>query len=70
MFFQKGNVFSNTLNLAFESGNTVHINEKLLDLDESEDLHMLVTSGRYDKDSCKNTLKYLKSLGYQEKINA
>ncbi|CAK7007165.1 MAG: Phosphoenolpyruvate guanylyltransferase [Peptostreptococcus russellii] len=68
--FKKGNVFSNTLNLAFESGNTVHINEKLLDLDESEDLHMLVTSGRYDKDSCKNTLKYLKSLGYQEKINA
>ncbi|MEG0249798.1 MAG: TIGR04282 family arsenosugar biosynthesis glycosyltransferase [Peptostreptococcus sp.] len=68
--FTKGNIFSNTLNLALESGNTIHVNEKLLDLDESEDLHKLVSSEIYDKDSCKNTLKYLNSLGYQEKIDA
>lgn len=65
-----GNVFLNTFNIAIESGKKVYVNEKLLDLDEAEDLYKLVSSGEDNKKACKNTLSYLNSLGYEEKIDA
>lgn len=57
-------VIENTIALACDAGLTVHINEKLLDLDEGEDLEELTNSTRYRKLDFGNTRKYLRERGY------
>lgn len=53
-------VIENTIALVCDAGLTVHINEKLLDLDEGEDLEELTNSTRYRKLDFGNTRKYLR----------
>ena len=57
-------VIENTLDLANSIGLTVYKNEKLLDLDESEDLERLANSSRYKEFNFKNTRRYLEERGY------
>lgn len=57
-------VIENTIALVCDAGLTVHINEKLLDLDEGEDLEELTNSTRYRKLDFGNTRKYLRERGY------
>ncbi|WP_317316569.1 TIGR04282 family arsenosugar biosynthesis glycosyltransferase [Peptostreptococcus russellii] len=57
-------VIENTIVLVCDAGLTVHINEKLLDLDEGEDLEELTNSTRYRKLDFGNTRKYLRERGY------
>lgn len=57
-------VIENTLDLANSIGLTVYKNEKLLDLDESEDLERLVKLSRYKEFNFKNTRRYLEERGY------
>ncbi|WP_304206674.1 TIGR04282 family arsenosugar biosynthesis glycosyltransferase [Peptostreptococcus russellii] len=57
-------VIENTVALVCDAGLTVHINEKLLDLDEGEDLEELTNSTRYRKLDFGNTRKYLRERGY------
>lgn len=57
-------VIENTIALACDAGLTVHINEKLLDLDEGEDLEELTNSTRYRELDFGNTRKYLRERGY------
>ena len=57
-------VIESTIALVCDAGLTVHINEKLLDLDEGEDLEELTNSTRYRELDFGNTRKYLRERGY------
>ncbi|SFE44573.1 TIGR04282 family arsenosugar biosynthesis glycosyltransferase [Peptostreptococcus sp. D1] len=56
-------VFGGTLKKIYENDLIVAINSKILDIDEEEDIFSII-SLYYDMENCRNTIKYLKSIGY------
>ncbi|MST62110.1 glycosyltransferase [Peptostreptococcus anaerobius] len=56
-------VFGGTLKKVYENNLVASINSKILDIDEEEDI-LSIISLYYDMENCRNTIKYLKSIGY------
>lgn len=56
-------VFNSTINAIKSCDLNVFINDKILDIDEEEDI-LSIINNYYNNENCTNTITYLKSIGY------